>query len=140
MLLKVLRLLVPLFLSALAHAESWDTLVRHGTIVDGTGRKRFSGDVAIKDGRIARVGKVDGVAKREVDATGLVIAPGFIDVHTHAEGILNSPEAENFIRMGVTTLIVGNCGASVPNVAEFFRALVETKISINVATLIGHNE
>jgi N-acyl-D-amino-acid deacylase len=137
---SVLRLLAPLCLCVLSQAENWDTLIRHGTIVDGTGRTRFVASVAIKDGHISRVGQIDGGAKREVDATGLVIAPGFIDVHTHAEGILHASDAENFIRMGVTTVIVGNCGASVPNVADFFRALAEKKVSINVATLIGHNE
>jgi N-acyl-D-amino-acid deacylase len=130
---------VILLLCFSAEAETWDVWIRHGTIIDGTGRKGFSGDVAIKDGHIARVGQVEGLAKREVDASGLVIAPGFIDVHTHAEGILNAPEAENFVRMGVTTVIVGNCGASVLSVGDFFRALAQTKVSINVATLIGHN-
>ncbi|MEO8427785.1 MAG: amidohydrolase family protein [Verrucomicrobiota bacterium] len=64
---------------------------------------------------------------------------GFIDFHTHAERILNAPEADNFVRMGVTTVIVGNCGASVLSVGDFFRALAQTNVSINVATLIGHN-
>jgi N-acyl-D-amino-acid deacylase len=114
-------------------------LIRHGTIIDGTGRIGFSGDLAVRNGRIARVGQVEGVAKREIDASGLVIAPGFIDVHTHAEGILHAPEAENFVRMGVTTVVVGNCGTSELDVAGFFRALEQTNVSINVATLIGHN-
>ncbi len=134
-----LRCLVPFLFCLVAHAQSWDVIIHHGTIIDGTGRPGFLGDVALKEGRIASIGHVDGTAKQEFDATGCVIAPGFIDVHTHAEGILKQPEAENFVRMGVTTVIVGNCGASVLNVANFFRNLEQTKASLNVATLIGHN-
>src|SRR4051794_23946223 len=78
-------------------AETWDVIIRNGTIIDGSGRPGFSGNVAVKNGRIARVGKIDGEAKRQIDASGLVVAPGFIDVHTHAEGILESPDAENFV-------------------------------------------
>ena len=128
-----------LFLCLSVQAQNWDVLIRNGTIIDGSGRPGFVGDVAIKDGRIAAVGKIVGTAKREVDATGLVVAPGFIDVHTHAEGILNAHDAENFVRMGVTAVVVGNCGASVTNVADFFRSIEHAGASINVATLIGHN-
>ena len=64
--------------------DSYDFVLRHGTIVDGTGNPSFHADIAVKDGRIAVVGKVAGVASREFDATNLTIAPGFIDVHTHA--------------------------------------------------------
>src|SRR6185503_9574143 len=73
-----------------------------------------------------------------VDATGLVVAPGFIDVHTHAEDIDDRPQAENFLHLGVTTLVLGNCGSSALNVAQFFSQLEEITISPNVATLIGH--
>src|SRR6266849_4945969 len=69
---------------------------------------------------------------------GLVIAPGFIDVHTHAEDLAELPLAENFVRMGVTTIVTGNCGGSELDVAEFFRRIERTGIALNVATLIGH--
>jgi N-acyl-D-amino-acid deacylase len=95
-------------------------------------------DVAVKDGRIVAVGRVSGNAPAEIDATGLVVVPGFVDVHTHAEDVLELPLAENFTRMGVTTVIAGNCGSSVLEVADFFRKLEQTNVSVNVATLIGH--
>jgi N-acyl-D-amino-acid deacylase len=120
-------------------ASDFDFVIRNGTIVDGTGRPGFAGSVAVKDGRIAKVGEVQGSAAREIDASGCIVAPGFIDVHTHAEGILDAPLAENFLRMGVTTVIVGNCGASEVDVKGFFTALEKTNVSANVATLIGHN-
>lgn len=122
-----------------ARAETWDVVIRNGTIVDGSGRPGFVGNVALKNGRVAQVGAAPGDAKQQIDATGLVVAPGFIDVHTHAEGILESPDAENFIRMGVTTVIVGNCGASEHSLGGYFHLLESTNIAINVASLIGHN-
>lgn len=123
----------------ISSAQDWDLVIRNGRVVDGTGKAGFPGGVAVKDGRIAQVGEIEGSAKHEIDATGLVVAPGFIDVHTHAEGILGTPLAENFLRMGVTTVIVGNCGASEVEVGEFFNALGRTNVSANVGTLIGHN-
>jgi N-acyl-D-amino-acid deacylase len=127
-----------LVLALPALGQDYDLIVRYGMIIDGTGSPAFAGDVAIKDGHIAAVGKIEGTGVREVDAHGLVVAPGFIDVHTHAEDILTMPKAENFLRMGVTTLVLGNCGTSVVKVGEFFRELEEEKTSPNVATLIGH--
>jgi N-acyl-D-amino-acid deacylase len=119
-------------------AEPFDLVIRHGRIADGTGNPAFFADLAVKEGRIAALGKISGDARVEIDATGLTVAPGFIDVHTHAEELDELPLAENFLRMGVTTLVLGNCGSSALNVGEFFRRLEATNISPNVATLIGH--
>ena len=77
----------------------------------------------MKDGRIAAIGKLAGEATTTLEVKGLIVAPGFIDVHTHAEDIEDLPLAENFLRMGVTTLVLGNCGGSKLNVAEFFKKL-----------------
>ena len=122
-----------------APAEEFDLIIRHGRVVDGTGNPAFAADVAVRDGRIARLGQIDGTARTEIDATGLIVAPGFIDVHTHADEIADQPRAENFLRMGVTSIVVGNCGGSALDVGKFFRAVEHNKVSLNVATLIGHN-
>ena len=119
-------------------AATYDVLVRHGRIVDGSGNPAFFADVAIRDGRVAGIGKIVGDAPLEIDARGLVVAPGFIDVHTHAEEIDELPLGENFVRMGVTTLVLGNCGSSALDVAGFFGRLAATNVSPNVATLVGH--
>lgn len=119
-------------------ADEFDLVLRHGRIVDGTGKEAFVGDIGIKDGKIVSVGAVEGKGKKEVDVKGLVVAPGFIDVHTHAEEIDDQPKGENFVRMGVTSLVLGNCGSSVLKVGEFFDRLEKEKMAPNVATLIGH--
>ena len=124
--------------AASAGAQRYDVLIRHGRVVDGTGNPAFFADVGVKDGHIIALGKLEGEAATEIDATGLVVAPGFIDVHTHAEEIDELPLAENFVRMGVTTLVLGNCGSSALDVAAFFQRLEATSIAPNVATLIGH--
>jgi N-acyl-D-amino-acid deacylase len=122
----------------LADAEPYDFVLRKGRIVDGTGNPAFHGDIAVKDGRIAAIGKIVRPAKREFDASNLIVAPGFIDIHTHAEDIDDQPLGENFLRMGVTTLMLGNCGDSALNVDEFLKKLESITVSPNVATLIGH--
>jgi N-acyl-D-amino-acid deacylase len=120
-------------------AADYDFVLRHGRIVDGSGKPARAGDVAIKDGRIAAVGKVAGAGAAELDARGKVVAPGFIDVHTHSEDILKHRDAENFLRMGVTTVVTGNCGGSRTDIASFFEELEATNVTLNVASLIGHN-
>src|SRR5438128_1945497 len=122
------------------HAQTYDILITNGRIIDGTGNSWFYGDVAIKDGRIVGVGKFTGTAKRTIDAKKLIVAPGFIDVHTHIEGNdLMVPTAPNFIMDGVTSVVTGNCGGSNTEIADYFRQLDSVKTSINIATLIGHN-
>src|SRR5688500_4589689 len=134
-----MRLLLPLvILSFSTPAESFDFILRNGRIVDGTGNPSFHADVAVKDGKIAAIGRITGSGLRQLDARQLVVAPGFIDVHTHAEEIDELPLAENFLRMGVTTLVLGNCGSSTLNVGDYFAQLERVTISPNIATLIGH--
>jgi N-acyl-D-amino-acid deacylase len=122
-----------------APAQEFDLVVRGGRIADGSGKPAFKGDVAIRGGRIAAVGRVKGKGKTEINAQGKVVAPGFIDVHTHSEDIAELPLAENFLRMGVTTIITGNCGGSKLDVAKFFEEITRSNVALNVATLIGHN-
>ena len=136
---RILRGACLLFLATLVRAEDFDLVIRHGRVVDGAGNPAFFADVAVKDGRIARIGRIDGRGKTELDASGLIVAPGFVDVHTHADDVADRPRAENFLRMGVTSIVVGNCGGSALDVGKFFREVEQNKISLNVATLIGHN-
>ncbi len=96
-------------------------------------------DVAVKDGRVSAIGDIPEKGVLEINADGLVVAPGFIDVHTHSENVAELPLAENFLRMGVTTIVTGNCGTSKTDVADFFRDITEARVAVNVATLIGHN-
>lgn len=118
-----------------------DLLIRNGKIIDGTGNSWYHGDVAIKDGKIIKMGYIADIqATKTIDAKGLIVAPGFIDVHGHIEGgIINTPTANNYIFDGVTTVITGNCGGSADNISTFFQEINKTKPSINVATLFGHN-
>jgi N-acyl-D-amino-acid deacylase len=123
--------------SALSAAD-YDWLIKGGLIVDGSGTEPRRGDVGIKAGRIVEIGTLNGQAAHVVDAAGKIIAPGFIDVHTHSEKIASIPEAENFLRMGVTTIVTGNCGSSRTDVAAFFKEIEQAGMTLNVATLIGH--
>lgn len=127
---------------AMAAPPEYDTIIRNGRIIDGTGAAWFRGDIALKDGIIAEVGKVDAKASatRVIDAADNYIAPGFIDVHTHCEGDFdNHPEAESFIRMGVTTIVTGNCGGSYTNLGVTLPKIASYQPGVNVATLVGHN-
>ena len=90
---------------------NYDTVIRGGRIVDGTGAPGFEGDVALKDGRVAAVGAVDGRGTEEIDARGLVVTPGFVDVHTHYDGQVTwDSRLQPSSLHGVTTAVMGNCG------------------------------
>jgi N-acyl-D-amino-acid deacylase len=117
----------------------YDVVIRGGKVIDGTGAAATEADVALRAGRIAAIGRVEGRGQTEIDARGKVVAPGFIDVHAHAEDVTSLPAGENFLRMGVTTIVTGNCGGSKLNVADFFSDITRTGVGLNVATLIGHN-
>ena len=127
--------------AVLSHSENpaFDLLIANARIIDGSGNPWFRADVGIKDGRIARIGRITAAeARTKVDAKGQIVAPGFIDVHTHVESIFSLPAAENFVRMGVTTLVTGNCGGSATDVAQFLGRIKEKPIAVNLATLIAH--
>jgi N-acyl-D-amino-acid deacylase len=136
-------LLSGLQLSSLPNAQAparYDLLIAGGTVVDGSGSARVRIDVAIKDGRIAAIGRLPrSQAAQVIDASGLIVAPGFIDVHTHADNIVDRPAASNFVRMGVTTVVAGNCGTSALDVGASLAAVRDQGVAINYATLIGHN-
>ena len=133
-----LALIFSMYTSAQTDA---DILIKNGRIVDGTGNSWFYADIAIKDGKIFRMGKnLSLTSDKIIDAKGLVVAPGFIDVHGHIEGgIISTPEAANYIYDGVTTVITGNCGGSAADIKRFYYRVDSVRPSINVSTLVGHN-
>ena len=88
-----------------------DLVVRGGTVIDGTGAPRRTADVAISDGVVVEVGAVDGTGRREIDADGALVAPGFVDVHTHYDGQATwEATMQPSSWHGVTTVVFGNCG------------------------------
>jgi len=122
-------------------AEPFDLLIRRARVVDGSGAAWFRADVGVRGGRIASVGNLKGAAARRIlDADDRVLAPGFIDVHTHVEGNLPArPDAANLIADGVTTVVTGNCGGSELQIADWLARREEDGTAVNVATLVGHN-
>ena len=118
----------------------YDFVLLGGDLIDGTNAPRHRADVAVSEGRIVAIGAVDTTrARRTIDVTGMVVAPGFIDLHAHADLVaLRRPEASNFVAMGVTTIITGNCGGSVDDVADHLQKVEAGGIGVNYGTLIGH--
>lgn len=138
--LSILLLLLSVVTPAVPQEPTYDLVIGNARIVDGTGNPWYRGSIAIKDGRVAKVGRYYRLAgKYYIDAKNQIVAPGFIDVHAHTEDIYEYPEAQNFIRMGVTSLVTGNCGGSTVDVAEFLGRIKAKPLAVNIATLIGHN-
>jgi N-acyl-D-amino-acid deacylase len=117
-----------------------DLVIRNCTIVDGTGRYRFSGDIAIDGGKISSVGDKAGAGRREIDATGLIAAPGWVDIHSHYDGqVAWDPYITPSSWHGVTTVIMGNCGVGFapvkPGAEQFLISLMEAVEDIPIPTL-----
>jgi dihydroorotase/N-acyl-D-amino-acid deacylase len=122
-------------------AADFDLVLGGGTVLDGTGAPGFVADVGVSEGRIAEVGDLsDRSAVRRVDVSGQVVAPGFIDPHTHSRGaIFEIPTADNFVLQGVTTLVEGNDGSSPLHLAAWFDSLqANGGTGPNFAMFIGH--
>ena len=146
---RLILSLLLLFSGVVTQAQTqYDVIITGGRIIDGTGNPWYVGDVAIRDGRIAAIGPLCGPkgdacankSKRVIDAKGLYVAPGFIDVHSHSEGgIQTRGTAENYLFDGVTSIVSGNCGGSETDLAATFAKLRAQGVSINYSTLIGHN-
>jgi N-acyl-D-aspartate/D-glutamate deacylase len=141
-----------------------DIIIEHGEVVDGTGRPGFGADIGVKGDRIAEIGDLSATAaERRIDASGLTVSPGFIDIHTHSDfSLLVNGKAESQIHQGVTTEVVGNCGhscAPCKNKArlktaifgyhdsiditwetfdEYLSALEAQRLGVNVAAYVGH--
>ncbi|OGI25429.1 MAG: hypothetical protein A3J76_04050 [Candidatus Moranbacteria bacterium RBG_13_45_13] len=145
----------------------FDIIIRNGTIVDGTGKPGFVADVGIKQKKIAKIGKIWWTrGRREVDAAGKIISPGFIDIHNHSDSywrMFLDPQLPSLVYQGVTTIVGGNCGASIApltsgkiietiqkwidvrqinvnwlSMLEFREEMEKRKFSLNFATLVGH--
>jgi N-acyl-D-amino-acid deacylase len=140
-LLCVCVALVAAGLAQSALPAPFDLLIVNARIVDGSGGAGYTGDIGIRGGRIARIGRLAGsLAERIVDAGGRVAAPGFVDVHVHVEENLPAdPDAENLVADGVTAIVSGNCGASDPHVGAWLGRLAQMGTAVNVGTLYGHN-
>lgn len=154
---KIFFLLVALSVSALA--QDYDVVIRNGRIIDGAGNPWFKGDVAIKKDKIVRLGHVEGRGKREIDAAGKIVSPGFIDMHSHSDfALLTDGDAQGKIRQGVTTEILGESGSAAPRCPPpdwkpstdpnalkidwmdfkgYFKRLKKDKTSVNLASFIG---
>jgi N-acyl-D-amino-acid deacylase len=132
-----------LLISVTASSQvKYDVLIKNGKVLDGSGNSWYYADIAVKDGKIALIQKhINDEATKIIDAKGLIVAPGFIDVHTHIEDDeIKNPTADNFIYDGVTTVITGNCGLSKPDIGNYLNFIDSVKLSINVAALVGHND
>src|SRR5438309_7373262 len=108
-LVSLAALIVVVVAGAAAQPGSYDIVIRGGHIVDGSGNPWFAGDVAIRNGRIAAVGRLsNAAATRVIDATGRIVSPGFIDLHTHSDvSVLGDPLAQSKVRQGVTLDVLG---------------------------------
>jgi len=135
--------LLLLAISLGAEPVSADFVLKNGTLFDGSGRPGVVGDAAIKGERIVAVGNFTVAGNpKTIDCTGLFIAPGFIDLHTHSDEPLLHPETRanlNYLRQGVTTVVTGNCGLGPTNVAVYFEELRNGGVGSNVIHLIPHN-
>lgn len=141
--MKKIFMIALLFLNILIlQGQTADYIIRNGKLIDGMGNQWQYKDVAITKDKIIAVGHLENwkAVVKEIDAKGWVIAPGFIDVHAHIEGDeLKNPLASNFMYDGVTTVITGNCGGSMENLKKYFNRIDSIGISLNIASLIGHN-
>ena len=144
--------------------HSFDTIIKNGVIYAGDGKPPVEGDIAIRDGRIAAIGKdLGSQAEHVLDAGGRVVSPGFIDIHTHTDtNLFDAPRGDSRIYQGITTDLGGNCGycpfvysdeawesrkdrprhggPAWRDIDGFYQRLTENKIGINYASLVGHGD
>ena len=143
-LFPVAIVLAALFLtvnSCQVFTPGWDIVIINGQVIDGTGNPPYRADLAIKGEKIVKIGSLETKGARKIiDASGLYVVPGFIDVHTHADRKIDShPTVMNYLLQGVTTVVGGNCGGSRYPLRDLFSRLEKERTAINFASLIGHN-
>ncbi len=146
-----------LVMASIAQAQDFDLLIRGGRIIDGTGNPSYTGDVGIRDGKIAAMGKLAAKsAKRTIDASGLTVTPGFVDIHNHSDNtILTDGNAESMVRQGVTSMILGEGASAAPvggkqgpgreksvwtDFAGYFSLLLRRGISTNIGSYVGSSQ
>ncbi|MFN7933320.1 MAG: D-aminoacylase [Bryobacteraceae bacterium] len=134
-------------LGAALFAQDFDLLIRGGRVVDGTGNPSFIADVAVQGQRVVAMGKLEGkTARRVIDAKGLIVAPGFIDIHNHSDRtVLADGNAQSMIRQGVTSMIFGEGGSEAPSkqfarFSDYWKALLEKGVSTNIGSYVGSSE
>ncbi len=115
-----------------------DICISGAKVYDGTGNPWYWGDIGVREGRIAAIGIIRQRAQEIIDGTDVAVCPGFVDVHTHADGIIGNPTADNVIRQGVTTVVSGNCGGSGFPIKDTLDRVEAAAPAINYATLVGH--
>ncbi|TFG47993.1 MAG: D-aminoacylase, partial [Gemmatimonadales bacterium] len=138
----VLLFLGCLGLPALAQAQRWDLVIVGGRVIDGTGAAAFRADVAVQDGRIVAVARgalATDSARRVIDATGLIVAPGFIDLHAHLEPLFRMPDAESHVRQGVTTAMGNPDGGGFYPIGRGLARADTAGLGMNVGFFVGHN-
>ena len=137
---RLLTLLLALGTSHAYSQNSYDIIISNGRVIDGSGNPWYEADVAINGERIVRIGDLSSdTGSQVIDANGLIVAPGFIDPHTHAlRGILDVPNAESALLQGVTTLTEGNDGTSPFPVDEHYQTIIDKQISPNWGIFVGH--
>jgi len=143
--------------AALALAQDFDILIVNGRIVDGTGNPSYHADLGIRAGRIAAIGHLSGrTAARTIDAGGLTVAPGFVDIHNHSDyTVVADGNAESMVRQGVATMIFGEGGSAAPvggkqersrdradwtDLQGYFAKLLRQGISTNIGTYVGSSQ
>ena len=120
----------------------YDLLIRGGTVLDGTGAPGVRADVAVSGDRIVRISPTPldpARAARTVDATGLVVAPGFVDLHAHLDPLFRLPGSETHVRQGVTTALGGPDGGGPWPFAEYLDSATALGVGMNVGFMVGHN-
>jgi N-acyl-D-amino-acid deacylase len=124
---------------ALRRSAGYDIVLRGGTVFDGLGHEGIDGDVAIAGGRVASIApRIAGRGTDEIDARGLAVAPGFVDIHSHGDSSLaDDPRAESLVRQGVTTIVVGEDGSSRTAIGDYLTVIDRLKPGVNVASMIG---
>ena len=140
--MRRIAFLLNLFACALLFGcqQEYDLIIKNGMVYDGSGNAPVQADVAVNKDRIVKTGNLSHAkAKREIDATGLAVSPGFIDMHAHLDPLLRLPSAESAIRQGVTTSLGGPDGSSPWPLGAYLDEADSIGMTMNVAFLIGHN-